>query len=302
MPPSKRETSQPNGRDEAGRADRDVSLARETGQTRLSRPTTPDGHHVVAPPEKDAASPASDQAAETCLLAFHSLADKFALMEGDEFDELVADIKKNGLRAPITIYEDQILDGRNRYRACLAAEIEPDTVAYQGNDPAGFVVSANVHRRHLTRDQKRGLIDDLLREDPARSNVEISKLAQSNDKKVASERARLERTSEIPRLTKTTGADGKARPARRMSIKPRVNKITPNAAQSARDALAAATLAWCDATAADQTRFVSSVGIHHLFRAAPSDEREAFRRRLNGGLMSDPVAAPAASPLSETTR
>jgi hypothetical protein len=92
-------------------------------------------------------------------LSAHALADIFPLMEGEEFDALVQDIKDNWLREPITIYEDKILDGRNRYRAVVKAALqyklkEENFRHYTGTDPLGLVVSANLHRRHLTESQR----------------------------------------------------------------------------------------------------------------------------------------------------
>lgn len=84
----------------------------------------------------------------------HPLAELFPLIEGAEFDELVASIKTNGLRDPIVIYEGSILDGRNRYRACIAAGVEPRTEKFQGADVVAFVLDKNLHRRHLNETQR----------------------------------------------------------------------------------------------------------------------------------------------------
>src|SRR5262245_5069971 len=87
-------------------------------------------------------------------LKFHPLANIFPLIEGTEFDDLVADIKVNGLHDPIVIHNDLILDGRNRYRACLAAGVDPAFVPYRGDDPVAFVISVNLRRRHLDESQR----------------------------------------------------------------------------------------------------------------------------------------------------
>ncbi len=88
-------------------------------------------------------------------MKFHALADLFPLLDGADFDALVADVKANGLREPIWLYDGQILDGRNRWRACEAANIaHRPTRTYAGDDPVGFVVSLNLHRRHLNESQR----------------------------------------------------------------------------------------------------------------------------------------------------
>lgn len=88
----------------------------------------------------------------------HPAAEIFPLLEGDAFEELVEDIRSNGLIDPVWLYDDPelgtvLLDGRNRLAACEAAGVEIRTRKYTGDDPVGFSVSQNVKRRHLTDGQ-----------------------------------------------------------------------------------------------------------------------------------------------------
>ena len=63
-------------------------------------------------------------------------------------------------------------------------------------------------------EQRCDLVTKLLKAAPEKSNRETAKLAKVDDRTVAKIRRKLETTAEIPQLTKTVGADGKARRAR----------------------------------------------------------------------------------------
>lgn len=84
----------------------------------------------------------------------HPIADIIPCMSDEDLDGLTSDIRKNGLGEDIVLFEGKILDGRGRNRACKGAGVEPRYVDYTGSDPLGFVVSKNLHRRHLTDSQR----------------------------------------------------------------------------------------------------------------------------------------------------
>ncbi len=92
------------------------------------------------------------------VYTFHPLADTLPLLEGQEFDDLVASIRENGQRDPISIYKGQIIDGRNRYRACQAAGVKAlvEIVDDDATDDEllAFVVDKNIRRRQLTESQR----------------------------------------------------------------------------------------------------------------------------------------------------
>jgi hypothetical protein len=85
----------------------------------------------------------------------HPSAEVFPVMVAGELAELAKDIRENGLLDPIVTYEDYILDGRNRFRACKAAGVEPRFVEWDGScgSPTLYVVAKNLHRRQLTPSQ-----------------------------------------------------------------------------------------------------------------------------------------------------
>lgn len=85
----------------------------------------------------------------------HPIAALFPLMSDTELDQLAADIKTNGQRIPVVLHEGKILDGRNRARACALAGVDPRYEDWSGDgDPIEWVISVNLHRRHLNETQR----------------------------------------------------------------------------------------------------------------------------------------------------
>lgn len=98
-------------------------------------------------------------------MKIHEYANLFPMCSEAELQTLADDIKQNGLRQPIVIDEEEkILDGRNRAAACKIAGVEPTYEPFAGNDEqkVAYVVSVNLHRRHLKTSQRASVAAKLL--------------------------------------------------------------------------------------------------------------------------------------------
>lgn len=137
------------------------------------------------------------------------LSSKFGDMPPDEFDELVADIKKNGQRDSIIVRGKNIIDGWHRYQACMEAGIEPFMEVYdEGMDGEinAFVMSKNLFRRQMTGEQRARMAADLLGYKPGKGRRGVGTVSQEQVAAAAGVSARTARRA-------LSGAGGKEKPA-----------------------------------------------------------------------------------------
>jgi hypothetical protein len=174
-------------------------------------------------------------------------------MSPDELKALGEDIKQNGLRNPCCIAEDEdsrvtLFDGRNRLDAL---ELLGDDQRFNFNNHIVFerfeadyidiperVVSLNIHRRHLTGEQKRGIIAELIKSQPEKPDLQIAKTVKVSPTTVGTVRREMEAKGDVSKLETRTDRRGRGQPAR----KPRKPTRPPAAqppAQAIRDAAAA---------------------------------------------------------------
>ena len=143
-------------------------------------------------------------------LEAHDAANIVPAMTDAEFKELKADIQKHGQRDPIILFDGKILDGRNRYRACCELGIKPSTQKMDGHDiggdPIAYVISTNIHRRHLTPSQR----------------TMFSEKVEAMYAKEAKERQREAGRTKLPATLPEAKGEAREKTAKALGISPRV--------------------------------------------------------------------------------
>jgi len=92
-------------------------------------------------------------------LTVHPAAAVFPLIDGDDFDDLCDSIRSHGVQHPAVVRGTELLDGRNRMRACERLKSEGwagscPTVEWEddGRNVAEWIWDTNAIRRHMDDD------------------------------------------------------------------------------------------------------------------------------------------------------
>ena len=187
------------------------------------------------------------------VLPIYPAAELFPLMSPDELRALGEDIKKDALRVPVTIWapspdsnKEFLLDGRSRLDGMEAVGIQILETKWKGGvhqllvpyrrlygkdggrslidgtsctvDPYAYVISANIHRRHLTAEQKRELIAKLIKATPEKSDRQIAETVKASPTTVGTVRAKMETKGDVSKLDTRTDTKGREQPAKKSHL------------------------------------------------------------------------------------
>jgi hypothetical protein len=192
---------------------------------------------VISIKSNTAKQPAAAPSSWRDVLKIHPAAELLPRMFDDDLRELADDIKRNKLQSRVSVMvmpdgSKLLLDGISRLTAMEGAglpiikdgKLDDAFVTYILSsavpDPYDYVLSANLHRRHLSGEEKRSLIATLLKVKPDASNLAIAKQVKADDKTVAKVRTDLERRSDIPNVKARTDSKGRKQPAKKAKPAP----------------------------------------------------------------------------------
>lgn len=143
-------------------------------------------------------------------------------LTADEYAALRDDITAHGVRVPVDVDENgQVLDGH--HRSLIATELGIDcprrTVAGLSEaEKIAHALAVNVHRRSLSRDQRRELLATSIRAEPSASDREHARRVGTSDKTAGAVRQDLERRAEIPHVPERTDSAGRQQPASKPTV------------------------------------------------------------------------------------
>ena len=235
----------------------------------------------------------------------------FPMMRNAELDNLAEDIKANGLRTPVILLQDGgkrlILDGRNRLEAIERAGLS--VRKYLGTaklysaasdkkfDPYAFVLSVNIHRRHLTPEKKLELVEEVLKARPRVSDRQVAEQTKTSPTTVGKIRKKLEKSGLVSTVDTRQDARGRQQPASKPpSVKqsPATSHFrdsSPTVAERAAQLVAegqkipgappAAREGFADLTLVEQ--------LAELWRAATAEQQADFLNRIGAALVSPPA-------------
>lgn len=160
---------------------------------------------------------------------WHPFAERFPLLEGDEWEAFKESIAATGgNETPITYRivngKKQYLDGRNRHRACksLSIECREEAVEVDDEDVKAWIIRRNVHRRHMTRELRRELVAELRAD--GQSTRKIAETLGASRSTVHRDIEEVEAEEEV----KTSVPNGTPKPTRTDypdSLSPTVQKV-----------------------------------------------------------------------------
>ena len=144
----------------------------------------------------------------------------FSVLEGSDYRDLVDSVREDGIRQPLIMSERTgetvIIDGHQRLRAArevglqtLVAVIQPFA---DEREEVGAMIASNLKRRQLTRKQKAEVVAEYIKLYAERSDNWIAEDLGVSENTVRGQRDELEATSQVEKLGKLQGKDGKERP------------------------------------------------------------------------------------------
>ena len=170
-------------------------------------------------------------------LDVHPACELLPLVPHEELQALAADMEARGLLVRPVLWSppdpddkyEALIDGRNRLDALALAGLlavddsgrlcfkrpngELHEIRFQyanpNTDPYKLVLSLNIHRRHLSAEQKRELIAKLLKATPEKSDRQIAKETDSNRTTVGQVRKEKEKSGDVSIVDTRTDSRGR---------------------------------------------------------------------------------------------